>query len=62
MLEHPGRATSWVRAATTFILPETADVPIYRRWGGGMGAPRLSDQSDRVFILGVETSSRQDDN
>jgi hypothetical protein len=22
-----------------------------------MGAPRLSDQSDRVFILGVETSS-----
>ncbi len=23
-----------------------------------MGVPRLSDQSDRVFILGVETSSR----
>jgi hypothetical protein len=23
----------------------------------GMGAPRLSDQSDRVFILGVETST-----
>jgi hypothetical protein len=22
-----------------------------------MGAPRLSDQSDRVFILGVETST-----
>jgi hypothetical protein len=24
-----------------------------------MGAPRLSDQSDRVFILGVETSNEK---
>jgi hypothetical protein len=32
--------------------------PTKKNWGWGMGAPRLSDQSDRVFILGVETSTR----
>jgi hypothetical protein len=28
---------------------------IFIFWWGTLGAPRLSDQSDRVFILGVET-------
>lgn len=35
VLEHPSRATRWVRAARSFILPKVADVPIYLRWGGG---------------------------
>lgn len=36
VLEHPGRATRWVRAARVFISPKAADVPIYPRyWGGG---------------------------
>lgn len=49
MLEHPGRATSWVRAATTFILPETADVPIYPIWwGGGNVGPSITSATGKV--------------
>jgi hypothetical protein len=31
--------------------------PQKKFWWGTLGAPRLSDQSDRVSILGVGTSS-----
>lgn len=34
VLEHPGRATRWVRAATIFISLKAADAPIYSIWGG----------------------------
>jgi hypothetical protein len=48
VLEHPGRATGWVRAATTSILPEAADVPIYLRLRGGRTS--LCHRKSPVFV------------
>jgi hypothetical protein len=41
VLEHLGRATFGVRAATIFILPKAEDVQIYLRGGAGFGAGPL---------------------
>ena len=45
VLDHPARATLWVRAATTFMLPKEEDTQVYtyhregRTWGRMLGAP-----------------------
>jgi hypothetical protein len=46
VLEHPARATRWVRAATILILPKEADVPIYL--GGGRKVDRRPIQERQM--------------
>jgi hypothetical protein len=41
VLEYPGRATRWVKAARILIVPKAADVPIYLRWGGGQDSGQV---------------------
>lgn len=34
VLEYPARATRWVKAATTFMVPKEEDAQIYPIWRG----------------------------
>jgi hypothetical protein len=48
VLEHPGRAMRWVRAATILISFKAADVSIYLR--GWLGKSEVSDLSDYLSL------------
>jgi hypothetical protein len=50
VLNHPARATRWVRAATTLMVPKEEDAQIYTIWGGVGVVAAKENETDEAIL------------